>query len=109
MNYDRFAKPYNFGEYDTNNFQFVLDKPIEEGIYLVTLIDHLGEWFSNGILTIRKDTSIEGIVYVRSDEQNNLTPLTIGFNGLYLKDIDGNEYDVPSFANGTIVELYKIA
>lgn len=55
MNYDRFANPTNFGEWDNENDKFVLDKPIEEGVYYLTIQDEAVEGLSAGIITINND------------------------------------------------------
>lgn len=43
MNYDRFAKPTNFGEWNSQQSKFVLDKPLEYGLYKCDLALDDGE------------------------------------------------------------------
>ena len=54
MNYNPFEKPFASGEYsvDLNLSRFVLDKPLEEGFYFISIYDYNNDDYLSGVLNI---------------------------------------------------------
>lgn len=109
MNYDRFAKPVNFGEYDYSNGRFLLDKPLEEGFYSIVIIDSeeaetstaslfitdKTDFASSTVFKIFSDDSTYGYIEVSKEHRQ--------YAGVY--DINGNH---PEAHDGLIIKLYKL-
>lgn len=101
MNYDRFAKPANFGEWDNENAKFVLDKKIDEGIYLFKIksVDD-DEYNSIGFIEIKQDAHYHYSSGFMSYELGDLDYLV--YNGVDALTVNNGS------SEGTIIYLYKL-
>lgn len=109
MNYDRFAKPVNFGEFDTENSRFVLDKPLEKGFYSIVITDSEEAETSTASLCIndRTDYASSTVFRIFSDNSTFCFIEVPKDTRQYARvlDIEGN---YPTVHEGLIIELYKL-
>ena len=123
MNYNPFETPFasgelqNLGGSSLNDFKFVLDNPLEKGIYLVTIVvndlpDRLDEYVYTGIFKLYngKSSSSEFNGDVGDFQITFLGDFTIPESDLKLLTVTLlNNYEVDLSSFSYIINLYKIA
>lgn len=108
MDYCRFANPVNFGEYDDQQNAFVLDKNIEDGIYLLVIKDGSNSTFYSSILVNLNGDYYNGSSGIMADlESGDAFYLAMAADRKHLTSIsiDG---DTVTLALGDIIYLYKL-
>lgn len=108
MNYDRFAKPFNFGEYDAENVKFLLDKDIEDGFYMGYVNDEANGEISPFILKVDKKLEYYSSSVFYEANGGNIILLEANkfeLNKIVPQDADGNPVNFP---DGTTIYLYKL-
>ena len=113
MNYNPFETPFASGEYsaDLNLSRFVLDKPLEEGFYFISIYDYNNDDYLSGILNIA--TMSDGVASSSSlmyaNNGNYLTYLAYQqespqpyLNIKYVNNANG------SLSEGSTINIYKL-
>lgn len=108
MDYCRFANPVNFGEYDDQQNVFVLDKDIEDGIYLVVIKDEPNSSFYSSTLVNLNGDSYDGCSGMMKDLESGETfYLVMSANRKHLITVSING-GYATLALGDIIYLYKL-
>ena len=123
MNYNPFETPFasgklaNFGGSPLNDFKFVLDNPLKEGVYLFEIIendipDYLDDYVYTGVFKFYNSNSQSSEFYGQAGDYRIL--LTGNYNSedkalqeLKVDLLNNYEIDLSSFSY--TIKFYKIA
>ena len=102
MNYPRFDKPTYVGTMNEDQTSFILDHPLENGIYMVIITDPADKDIHTLFLTIRDDlnSSYTDFMSLWTDSQSR-----IYYNP---PERDHINIDQNSLGTGSTIELYKL-
>ena len=103
MDYCRYDSPTNFGTIDAaEKSSFILDHPLENGIYMVIITDPADQDIHTLFLTIRDDvnTSYADFMSLWKDSQSRI----------YFAPDNRNIINVDQYSlgEGSTIELYKL-
>ena len=100
MNYPRFDKPTYVGTFNTNRSSFILDRPVEPGIYMVIMTDPTAENVFTFHFTVKDGlTSHADFMSWMNDSLASIT--------LWATEKNRIEVDY-GLGEGSTIELYKL-
>ena len=96
MNYNPFEKPFASGEYqaDVNWPHFVLDKVLEEGLYIIVIYDYNNDDYLTGLLNIS----------VMSDGVSSSSDLMRAHNGRYTTYLSYQQESPSPYLNANYID-----
>lgn len=109
MDYDRFAKPTNFGEWDAENTQFVLDKELDEGFYsgVIKFPSGAGFFYIDTFTISISDRKSYSSAFISPDNANIEFVVYDSNDKKHLKLFDADAAPT-EHGDGLIIEIYKL-